>query len=139
MNFQGVRAGFEIAQRQIEGSGFARCEVMGQNHDGLFELLKRFAPAAEQIAQYGLFDVDQIGGTRAERRMLQAFEGLDVAAHHTTDSVVALAWLLAQPTIVAPIASARTVAQLSELLPIADVRLTDEEVARLSAASVVRR
>jgi aryl-alcohol dehydrogenase-like predicted oxidoreductase len=74
-----------------------------------------------------------------DERGLRVLAALDTiaAAHHTTASTVSLAWLLAQPTIVAPIASARTVAQLSELLPIANVRLTDEEVARLSAASAV--
>jgi aryl-alcohol dehydrogenase-like predicted oxidoreductase len=45
---------------------------------------------------------------------------------------VSLAWLLAQPTIVAPIASARTVEQLAEWLPAAALTLTDEEVARLN-------
>jgi aryl-alcohol dehydrogenase-like predicted oxidoreductase len=76
-----------------------------------------------------------------DERGLRVLAELDdiAAAHLTTASAVSLAWLLAQPTIVAPIASARTVAQLSELLPIADVRLTDEEVARLSAESLVRR
>jgi len=57
------------------------------------------------------------------------------AAHDTSVAAVALAWLLAQPGIVAPIASARTPAQLAELLPCADLRLAGEELARLSAAS----
>jgi aryl-alcohol dehydrogenase-like predicted oxidoreductase len=58
----------------------------------------------------------------------------DVAAsHHATVAAVSLAWLLAQPTIVAPIASARTVEQLTELLPAATLTLTDDEVARLSS------
>jgi aryl-alcohol dehydrogenase-like predicted oxidoreductase len=76
-----------------------------------------------------------------DERGLRVLAVLDdiAAAHDTTASAVSLAWLLAQPTIVAPIASARTVAQLSELLPIADVRLSDEEVARLTAASLMRR
>ena len=72
-----------------------------------------------------------------DERGLRVLAALDdiATAHRTTVSAVSLAWLLAQPTIAAPIASARTTAQLSELLPIADVRLTDDEVARLSAAS----
>jgi len=48
---------------------------------------------------------------------------------------VALAWLAAQPTVVAPIASARTAEQVGDLLPVADLRLSDEELARLSDAS----
>jgi len=52
-------------------------------------------------------------------------------AKSTTISAVALAWLRAQPTVVAPIASARTVDQLEEITPI--VPLSDYELAELSA------
>ena len=48
---------------------------------------------------------------------------------------VALAWLAAQPTVVAPIASARTPEQLAELLPMADLALSPDELGRLDAAS----
>ena len=49
----------------------------------------------------------------------------------TTISAVALAWLRAQPTVIAPIASARTVEQLEEITPL--VGLSDYELAELSA------
>ena len=70
-------------------------------------------------------------------RGLRVLEALDdtAAARHTTVAAVSLAWLQAQPTVIAPIASARTISQLSELLTVADLRLTSEEVERLSAAS----
>ncbi|MGH9145269.1 MAG: aldo/keto reductase, partial [Vicinamibacterales bacterium] len=45
------------------------------------------------------------------------------------------AWLLAQPGVVAPIASARTVEQITELLPVAKLRLSEEEVRRLTAVN----
>jgi aryl-alcohol dehydrogenase-like predicted oxidoreductase len=57
------------------------------------------------------------------------------AAHATTVAAVALAWTLAQPGIAAPIASARTVEQLAELLPVASLRLAADELAKLTAAS----
>lgn len=57
------------------------------------------------------------------------------AAHGTTVAAVALAWLSAQPTVAAPIASARTVDQLAELLPATPPLLTAEEIARLSEAA----
>ncbi|HEY6758403.1 MAG TPA: aldo/keto reductase [Baekduia sp.] len=57
------------------------------------------------------------------------------AAHGTTVAAAGLAWLAAQPHVVSPIASARTVEQLAELLPVNDLRLTDSEVEQLSAAS----
>ncbi|MEV6028995.1 aldo/keto reductase [Streptomyces sp. NPDC052036] len=48
---------------------------------------------------------------------------------------VALAWLAAQPTVAAPIASARTVEQLPALLAVADLTLTEKDLARLTEAS----
>lgn len=57
------------------------------------------------------------------------------SAHGCTNGQVALAWLRAQPGVVAPIASATTLDQLTELLGAADVTLTADEVERLAAAS----
>ncbi|MFD9041648.1 aldo/keto reductase [Streptomyces bottropensis] len=72
--------------------------------------------------------------TPAGRRVLAALDEIAEsrgAAHAT----VALAWLAAQPTVVAPIASARTVDQLPDLLAVADLTLTAEELGRLTEAS----
>ncbi len=57
------------------------------------------------------------------------------AAHDTTVGAVALAWLLAQPTVLAPIASATSPQQLAELLPAAELELSAEDLAELSSAS----
>ena len=65
-------------------------------------------------------------------RLLAALDVI-AAAHHTTVAAVSLAWLRAQPTVIAPIASARTVAQLKELLPMTDIELNSEDLARLTA------
>ncbi|MDQ3406119.1 MAG: aldo/keto reductase [Actinomycetota bacterium] len=54
------------------------------------------------------------------------------AAHSTTVAAVSLAWLTAQPNVVAPIASARNPEQLADLLPAATLVLTTAEVAALS-------
>ncbi|MFB7211995.1 aldo/keto reductase [Streptomyces sp. NPDC056255] len=48
---------------------------------------------------------------------------------------VALAWLASRPTVAAPIASARTVEQLPALLAVADLTLTEQELAELTEAS----
>ncbi len=62
-------------------------------------------------------------------------EALDevAAAHGTTVAAVALAWLLAQPRVVAPIASARNPRQLEEILPAATLELSAAQLDRLSA------
>ena len=56
---------------------------------------------------------------------------LDVLAknHRTTVSSVALAWLRAQPTVAAPIASARNLDQLKEIMPI--IELSPEDLQTL--------
>jgi aryl-alcohol dehydrogenase-like predicted oxidoreductase len=58
---------------------------------------------------------------------------LEKIAHEHNSSIasVALAWLRSQPTVSAPIASARTVAQLEEIIQI--VELASEEIDQLSA------
>ncbi|WP_428339857.1 aldo/keto reductase [Mycobacterium sp.] len=56
------------------------------------------------------------------------------AAHHTTVAAVSLAWLIAQDFVTAPIASARTVAQLENILPTMELALSAEDVQRLRNA-----
>jgi aryl-alcohol dehydrogenase-like predicted oxidoreductase len=51
-------------------------------------------------------------------------------------AAVSLAWLAAQPTVGAVIASARNPEQLAELLPMADLELSPDELDRLDAASI---
>ena len=61
----------------------------------------------------------------------------DVAdAHGVMPAAVALAWLAAQPTVTAPIASARSPEQLAELLAFVELELSAEELARLGAAGI---
>jgi len=56
-------------------------------------------------------------------------------AHDTEIATVALAWLQAQPDVVAPIASARNLQQLPALLASAELELTTDELQTLSDAS----
>ena len=67
-------------------------------------------------------------------RILAALDAI-AAERRTTVAAVSLAWLRARPAVVAPIASARTPEQLAELLPVASLRLTDDEVKKLTTAS----
>lgn len=67
-------------------------------------------------------------------RILAALD--DVAAKHSaTPTQVSLAWLMAQPNIAAPIASATTVEQLQELLAAARLSLSADELRQLDQAS----
>jgi aryl-alcohol dehydrogenase-like predicted oxidoreductase len=70
-------------------------------------------------------------------RGIAVLDALDaVAAAHDADvASVALAWLLAQSTVLSSIASARNVEQLGSLLAVSSLELSPEEIARLAAAS----
>jgi aryl-alcohol dehydrogenase-like predicted oxidoreductase len=57
------------------------------------------------------------------------------AAHGVPVAAVSLAWLAAQPTVAAPIASARTVEQLAELIPSVGLELSPDEISALNDAS----
>jgi aryl-alcohol dehydrogenase-like predicted oxidoreductase len=52
-------------------------------------------------------------------------------AHDAMPAQVALAWLMARPSVTAPIASATSVAQLKELAPAASLKLTPEDLKTL--------
>ncbi|MFF8657036.1 aldo/keto reductase [Streptomyces huasconensis] len=77
---------------------------------------------------------EEYAGTERGGRVLAALDEI-AEAHEAEVATVALAWLAAQPTVAAPIASARTVEQLPALLAVADLELTDAELAALTAAS----
>lgn len=55
--------------------------------------------------------------------------------HGATPAQIALAWLMARPSIAAPIASATSVQQLEELMKAAAITLSKEDLARLDTAS----
>lgn len=69
------------------------------------------------------------------REVLGALDEI-AAARSVAVATVALTWLAAQPTVTAPIASARTTEQLPDLLASVDLELTAAELDALAAASV---
>jgi aryl-alcohol dehydrogenase-like predicted oxidoreductase len=79
-------------------------------------------------------------GARMDRYMnekgMKILAALDEvsAAHEATPAEVALAWLVAQPGITAPIASATSLDQLETLAKGVGLMLTDDELSRLTAA-----
>lgn len=66
--------------------------------------------------------------------ILKALDGV-AAKHGATPAQVALAWLLAQPAIAAPIASATTTAQLAEILKSTTLKLGADDLSALNKAS----
>jgi len=85
-------------------------------------------------------DSPRAGGARAylaEPRGPAVLDALDAAAaaHAVPVAAVALAWLRAQPTVVAPLASARTPEQVTDLAASLELELSAEELAAIDAAS----
>lgn len=89
--------------------------------------------------------VDQIAGTKREGMLKDKFNErgvrilavLDAVAqkNEATSAQVALAWLLAQPGVTAPIVSATSTEQLADTLKAATLKLSDEDLAELTEAS----
>lgn len=96
-------------------------------------LTGKYRPGGPEI------DSPRAEGARAYLDMggLAVLEALEevAAAHGTTLAAVALAWLLARPSVVAPIASARNIEQLEQILPAATLRLTPAQMERLTAST----
>ena len=87
----------------------------------------------------GITEVDSMRETSAREyandKNYAVLAAMDEIAkdHNASLSAIALAWLRAQPTVSAPIASARTVSQLEEIVQV--VELTNAEVETLNLLS----
>ena len=88
-----------------------------------------------------------VAGTSREGMLKDKFDERGVRVLAVLDAVarrneaapaqVALAWLLAQPGVTAPIVSATSTTQLAEVLKAADLTLSDQDLAELSQAGAV--
>jgi len=67
-------------------------------------------------------------------RILAALDEV-AEARQTSPAVIALTWLMARPTITAPIASATSLTQLQDLIYATEVSLTQAEMDKLNKAS----
>jgi aryl-alcohol dehydrogenase-like predicted oxidoreductase len=85
-------------------------------------------PESQRAARAKEYMTDQGFGVIAA---LDAVAG----AHNSTVAAAALAWLLAQSPVTAPIIGANTPQQLADLLPVAELRLAADELKALDAAS----
>jgi aryl-alcohol dehydrogenase-like predicted oxidoreductase len=65
------------------------------------------------------------------KKILSALDEVS-AKYKTTQATIALAWIMSRPAIVAPIASATNVHQLTELLKAAEIKLDEESIQKLS-------
>ena len=100
--------------------GIARGFLTGKYRPGITEVDSKRAAGAREYA------------TDKNYAVLSAMD--EIAKNHNVPlGAIALGWLRAQPTVSAPIASARTVPQLEEIIQVVD--LSSAEVEKLSALS----
>jgi len=94
------------------------------------------APAGMRMGAAG-DDLEEAPARRAVERNFRAVDEARAIADETGATVpqVAIAWLLAQPGVTAPIVGPRTAAHLDDLLGAAELELGDEQVQRLSATT----
>jgi aryl-alcohol dehydrogenase-like predicted oxidoreductase len=111
------RFGLKVAPYYALASGFLTGKYRGDATGD--------SPRAARAAGY----LDERG-----RRVLGALD--EVAADHGVPvAAVAIAWLLAKPGVVSPIASARTPKQLADVLPGVSLTLSADQLSRLDEAS----
>jgi aryl-alcohol dehydrogenase-like predicted oxidoreductase len=100
--------------------GIARGFLTGKYRPGITEVDSKRAAGAREYA------------TDKNYAVLAAMD--EIAKNHNAPlGAIALGWLRARPTVSAPIASARTVPQLEEIIQV--VELSNAEVEKLSALS----
>ena len=105
----GVITYFSLASGFLTGKYRRKEDLEGRPRSGL--LARHMTPQA--LAQLGSLDAV-------------------AARHRATPAQVALAWIMARPSVTAPIASATSTGQLAELLKSADLTLTPEDLATLA-------
>jgi aryl-alcohol dehydrogenase-like predicted oxidoreductase len=125
-------------ERDYESELAPVCERYGLACTPYFGLARgfltgKYRPDGEDV------DSPRAGAASAylDARGIALLEALDevAAAHSVEVAAVAVAWLRAQPTVLAPIASARNTAQLGPLIAAAGLELSAAELERLGSAS----
>ena len=101
--------------------GIARGFLSGKYRPGVDEVDSKRAAGAREYA------------TDKGYAIITAMDAISEAHNNAPLSAIALGWLRAQPTVSAPIASARTVAQLEEIIQI--VELSEAEIQKLNSVS----
>jgi aryl-alcohol dehydrogenase-like predicted oxidoreductase len=96
-------------------------------------LTGKYRPGADVVRS----ERAQGAGAYLDERGERVLAALDAAAaaHDVPVAATSLAWLAARPTVVSPIASARTPAQLAELMAMTDLQLSADELRALDDAS----
>ncbi|WP_042369683.1 aldo/keto reductase [Streptacidiphilus neutrinimicus] len=97
-------------------------------------LTGKYRAGGEKVDSVRASGAEKLAASERGQRVLTALDAV-AEAHGVAVATVALAWLAAQPTVAAPIASARTVEQLADLVAFPELALSQAELDALTAAS----
>ena len=130
---------YNLLEREYERELREVCETHGPACVPYFGLARgfltgKYRPGGEEVSSPRAAGVRESYFNERGFAVLAALDEV-AAGHGTTVAAVALAWLLARPTVIAPIASATSPEQVAELLPATGLELSDAEIERLNAVS----
>ena len=138
VRFDAQQPEYNLMNREIEAELMPLCEREGVS------LLPYYGLASGYLTGKYRSDADKAKSARGGRMdkymagkgpaVLAALDAVS-ARHGATPAQVALAWIMAKPAIAAPIASATSVAQLTELMGALRVQLNAEDISALDRAS----
>jgi aryl-alcohol dehydrogenase-like predicted oxidoreductase len=127
---------YNLMERDYESDQMAVCEREDIACFPFYALAKgfltgKYRPGGEKIDSVRAEGASQYLDERGEK-MLSALDAI-AAAHGVQPAAVAVAWLREQPTVLAPIASARNEKQLEPLIASASLDLSTDELDRLTS------
>ena len=111
----------DLGLSNIPFYGIARGFLTGKYRPGVSDVDSKRAAGAREYA------------TEKGYAILAAMDEVSAAHNGAPLSAIALAWLRSQPTVSVPIASARTVNQLEEIVQV--IELTQEQIETLTKLS----
>jgi aryl-alcohol dehydrogenase-like predicted oxidoreductase len=138
-SFVALQPEYNLLERDYERELMALCERRGLACIPYFALARGFLSGKYRRGGEAI-DSERASGVNekyANERGWAALAALDeiAASRGAGIATVALAWLRAQPTVLAPIASATSLAQLAELTASASFELAPDELERLDQVS----
>ncbi|HXP28531.1 MAG TPA: aldo/keto reductase, partial [Solirubrobacteraceae bacterium] len=138
-SFVALQPEYNLLERDYERELMALCERRGLACIPYFALARGFLSGKYRRGGEAI-DSERASGVNekyANERGWAALAALDeiAASRGAAIATVALAWLRAQPTVLAPIASATSLAQLAELTASASFELAPDELERLDQVS----
>jgi aryl-alcohol dehydrogenase-like predicted oxidoreductase len=127
---------YNLMERDYESDQRAVCEREDIACFPFYALAKgfltgKYRPGGEKIDSVRAEGASQYLDERGER-MLSALDEI-ASTHGVQPAAVAVAWLREQPTVLAPIASARNKDQLAPLIASAKLELSGDELGKLTA------